>query len=133
MSNLILGGLGTNSLITDGLAAASSLVANPRPIYQLKWDGETDRLLLNENGPLRWKLTRTDGAGIDAPDVGVLNIYDAAGALVLAVAPDVESGITSLALAQLVTLTAKGLYHARLEVTMPDGTVIASARDIYVI
>lgn len=134
MSNLIVSGFGTNSLILGGLGAESPLVALPHPAYVLTWDGETDRWFADENGPVRWLLTRSDGADIDTPEIGALRVYDRSGAQVLAITPDTNAQTaTTLALSQLITLDTGGLYHVQLALTMPDGTVVTAERRVYVL
>lgn len=130
------GGLivGRWALRSDPIGATSGLSQATHPDYLFAFlEGQI--FFAADKSPLKWAITRKDGASVAEPTAAAIVIRDNTGATVDTLTPDAESLIAApvQTLAALWTVRPIGVYSAQITVTIGGDTQIRSDRILVVV
>lgn len=120
--------------VCRAIISIGALQIMPHPDYLLAFN-EDDVYIPDDNVPLKWTLTRKDGADVEMPIDAAVFVWDAQKDLLDTLAPSLETNgaAPSQILAALWSVRPYGTYTAQLTVTLPTDGQIRSDRVLLIV
>ena len=121
-------------LFAPSSGGSGGLAVATHPDYNVVWAEDQDIYLNGETFPLKWTITRKDGANVAVPSTASVVITQVqSGDLVETLTPDLESGVAALTQVLAADWTPPGSGSYYVELSAHVGAQVRSQRQLIVV